>query len=191
MLQLMNSDRLRIWKSDLVSSSLSIAKGDNALLSTWNSCLDESCDEETTQQLTEKVRKDIFDDVVERYFKTGAGQFLHDFRRDYQIKRTEVHRKRVIEKAKKEDSKKSKVTIQQIKEDTSLGKVVTHKQLQALCTKDPKVFENRLYSKTEIASFFSAYGIPFRRSFSKARLNEVVIAEILKQNCIPNAESLN
>ena len=62
--------------------------------------LDESCDEETAQQLTDKVRKEIFDDVVERYFKMGAGQFLRDFQRDYQIKRTEAHRKRVAEKNK-------------------------------------------------------------------------------------------
>ena len=189
-IQLMNSERLKLCKSNLVSSAMNIAQADNRLLETWNGCLSVSCDEDTTQALTADLRKDIFDNVVERYFKMGAGQFLRDFRRDNQIQRTEAHRKRVADKAKKDDAKKSKITIQEVKEDKSEGKVVTHKQLQALCTKHPKVFESRLYSKNELAPFFAAYGIIFRSSFTKARLNEILIAEIMKHDFIPNIPAL-
>lgn len=189
-IQLMNSERLKLCKSNLVSSAMNIAQADNRLLETWNGCLSVSCDEDTTQALTVDLRKDIFDNVVERYFKMGAGQFLRDFRRDNQIQRTEAHRKRVADKAKKDDAKKSKITIQEVKEDKSEGKVVTHKQLQALCTKHPKVFESRLYTKNELAPFFAAYGIIFRSSFTKARLNEILTAEIMKHNFIPNIPAL-
>jgi len=128
----MNSERLKLCKSNLVSSAMDITEADSRLLETWNSCLSVSCDEDTTLALTPDLRKDLFDDVVERYFKMGAGQFLRDFRRDNQIRRTEAHRKRMAEKAKKDDAKKSKITIQELKEDKSEGKVVTHKQLLAL-----------------------------------------------------------
>ena len=40
---------------------------------------------------------------------------------------------------------------------------VTYEQLQALCTKHPKVLESRLYSKNELAPFFTAQ----RRGASK------------------------
>ena len=110
-IQLMNSERLKLCKSNLVSSAMDTAQADSRLLETWNSCLSVSCDEDTAQTLTADLRKDIFDDVVERYFKMGAGQFLRDFRRENQIQRTEAHRKRVAEKAKKDDAKKSKITI--------------------------------------------------------------------------------
>ena len=101
-IQLMNSKRIKLCKSNLVSSAMDIAQADSRLLETWNSCLSVSCDEDTTQALTADLRKDIYDDVVERYFKMGADQFLRDFRRDNQIQRTEAHRKRVAEKAKKD-----------------------------------------------------------------------------------------
>jgi len=38
------------------------------------------------------------------------------------------HRKRMAEKVKRDDAKKSKITNQEVKEDKSEGKVVTHKQ---------------------------------------------------------------
>ena len=189
-IQLMNSERLKLCKSNLVSSAINIVQDDTRLLETWNSSISALCDEDTTQALTADLRKDIFHDVVERYFKMGAGQFLRDFRRDNQIQRTEAHRKRVAEKAKKDDAKKSKITIQEVKEDRSEGKVVTHKQLQALCTKHPKVFESRLYTKNELAPFFAAYGIIFRSSSTKARLNDILIAEIMKHDFIPNVQAL-
>ena len=46
---------------------------------------------------------------------------------------------------------------EKFKEDRSEGKAVTYEQLQALCTKHPKVLESRLYSKNELAPFFAAY----------------------------------
>ena len=47
---------------------------------------------------------DIYKDVVTRYLKMGAGQFLRDFRRDYHIKKSLAHRKSLM--LKKEKAKK-------------------------------------------------------------------------------------
>jgi len=190
-IQLMNSERLKLCKSNLVSSAMDITQADSRLFKTWRSCLSVSCNENTTLALTPDLRNDIFDDVVERYFRMGAGQFLCDFRRDNQIRCTEAHRKRMAEKVKKDDAKKSKITNQEVKEDQSKGKVVTQKQQKALCTKHLKAFESRLYSKNELAPFFAAYGVIFRSSFTKANLNEILIAEIMKHEFIPNIQALS
>ena len=63
----------------------------------------------------------------------GAGQFLCAFSFDKQIQ--SKHTKWVTEKGKKDNGKKTKITIQEVREDRLEGKVVTLKQLQALCTK--------------------------------------------------------
>jgi hypothetical protein len=36
---------------------------------------------------------EIYCDVITRYLKMGAGQFLRDFRRDYHLKKSLAHRK--------------------------------------------------------------------------------------------------
>ena len=91
-IQLMNSERLKLCKSNLVSSAIDITQADSRLFESRKSCRSVSCDENTTLALTPDLRNDIFYDVVERYFKVGAGQFLCDFRRDNQIQRTEAQK---------------------------------------------------------------------------------------------------
>ena len=48
--------------------------------------------------------KQIYKDVIERYIKMGANQFLRDFRRDFQIKKSTAHRKAVMQIKKGESS---------------------------------------------------------------------------------------
>ena len=79
----MISERLKLW--NLISSVINIVQDDTRLLETWKSSLGVSCDEDTTQALTADLKKAILDDVLERYFKMGTGQFLHDFTCDNQI----------------------------------------------------------------------------------------------------------
>ena len=93
---------------------MNIAQDDSRLLETWKSSLGVSCDEDTTQTLTADLKKAILDDVVDIYFKMGAGQFLGDFRCDNQIQWAEAHGKRVAEKANKDDAKKSKITTREV-----------------------------------------------------------------------------
>ena len=41
---------------------------------------------------------EIYSDVITRYLKMGAGQFLQDFRRDYHLKKSVAHRKSLMSK---------------------------------------------------------------------------------------------
>ena len=77
----------------------------------------------------------MYQEVVERYFRMGAGQFLRDFRRDFQIKKSLAHRKEVLEKKKKAEENKMKVHLPEIEQDRSTGKKMSHVRLLALVNK--------------------------------------------------------
>ena len=53
----------------------------------------------------------MYDEIVGRYMKMGAGQFLRDFRRDYHIKKSLAHRKAVRQRKDKADEKRMKVQL--------------------------------------------------------------------------------
>ena len=80
------------------------------------------------------------------------------------VKKTEAHRKRVAEKAKKKEMESTKITISSIQEDRSDGKAVSHAQLVALVRKNPNVFETTAYSENEQSGFCQMYGVTYRKS---------------------------
>ena len=74
----------------------------------------------------------IYEDVVIRYFKLGAGQFLRDFRRDFHLKKAMAHRKAVLEKKMRAEQKSRKVEISDLENDRSSNKSTSHLRLVAL-----------------------------------------------------------
>ena len=93
----MNHAHLNLLKGDLVSDSLTSVQKDKELYSQW--C--ELCDElksDLTQNEVQKVTQ--FNDFVnelykletQKYFKMGAGQYLQDFKCDFEWKKSEAHR---------------------------------------------------------------------------------------------------
>ena len=107
----------------------------------------------------QKVLELLFHCVVERYLNTGCGQYLRDFRRDYNIQKTEAHRKRVVERKATKEKKDEKVKMESITSDRSQNKEYLHRFLLALVSKRPTVFNTTLYSKSEIKILFQAYGM--------------------------------
>ena len=90
-----------------------------------------------------------------------------------EIRRTEAHRTqmiRTITKTKEVNKKRPKVAIDRIKNDQSASRVVSHKQLQSLCSRDDKIFKSDLYIEEEITTLFSTYGVVYRSSFNKSKL---------------------
>ena len=52
----------------------------------------------------------------------GAGQFLRDFRKEYQLKKSLAHRKAILQRAEKGKKKKMKLHITQIEKENRNGK---------------------------------------------------------------------
>ena len=79
--------------------------------------------------------------------KMGAGQFLRDFRKDYHVRKSLAHRKAITQKKEKANEKRMKVHLQQIEQDRTPGKKVSHIRLLSLVNELKECGLARLYSK--------------------------------------------
>ena len=80
----------------------------------------------------------------------GAGQFLRDFRKEYQLKKSLAHRKAVLQRAEKAKRKKMKLHIPQIEQDKSNSKQLSHLKLCSLVNEVKTEGVKALYSKKEL-----------------------------------------
>lgn len=127
-IKLLNHARLHKLKGDLLSDSLQSIQQDAKLRNQWQQLCD-PCRLDITQN--DEQKKLAFDKCVtelyklgtEKYFKMGAGQYLRDFRRDFQWKKKEAHRKKVLMRSHKKALLTDKVQMDSIKSDSSTNKV--------------------------------------------------------------------
>ena len=71
--------------------------------------------------------------------KMGVGGIFKEFRRDFKLQKTEAHRKKVVEK-KKKDLVSSKVTVESVKKDTSVNKGNSHRRLMTMLDQQESIF---------------------------------------------------
>ncbi len=116
----------------------------------------------------------------------GVGEFLREFRRDSKLQKTEAHRKKVVEKKKKNDLFCSKITIQSIKEDNTPNKQISHNRLQIMVREQQSIFQSTVYLKSEIQLLCNAYGVTFRKNYSKSRLLDKLVPIIKESNVLPH-----
>lgn len=127
----------------------------------------------------------LYEDVTVRYFKLGAGQFLRDFRREFQLKKAMAHRKAVLARKKKTEEKKMKIEINDIKDDRSPLKRSSHVRLLALAVQMKERGLMRLYKKKELEQLCVAYGIRCMAKWNKYRLAKEVFENITTCSEIP------
>ncbi|XP_028517088.1 uncharacterized protein LOC114575773 [Exaiptasia diaphana] len=85
--------------------------------------------------------------------------------------------KRVQEKKIVKERRNEKVAIASIKDDTSINRQDSHNKLLAMVTKSTDIFETT-YTKKEIELLFQAYGLKYCNSWTKTRLNPVLVDAI-------------
>ena len=93
---------------------------------------------------------EIYDEVITRHMKMGAGQLLRDFRKDYHVRKSLAHRKAVTQRKKTANEKKRKVHLRQIERDRTPGKKVSHIRLLSLVNELKEYGLAHLYSKKEL-----------------------------------------
>jgi hypothetical protein len=128
---------------------------------------------------------EIYNDVITRYLKMGAGQFLQDFRRDYHLKKSLALRKSLMLRKEKARKNKMKVHMAQIEQDRSLRKRSSHIRLLALVN-DVKEEICSLYKKNELQHLCNAYKVRFLTTWNKAKLAKALVQAIPTFDHIPH-----
>ena len=114
--------------------------------------------------------KEIFKEVITRYFRMGAGQFLRDFRRDYHLKMSLAHRKSLMVRKEKARRREMKVKLVHISHDKSPRKKVSHTKLLALVDELKVDGLVSLYRKEELKVLCNAYACRFLSKWNKRQL---------------------
>ena len=127
----------------------------------------------------------IFEEVIQRYLRLGSGQFLNDFRRDYNLKKTLAHRKAVLARKEKDQERQMKVHIKAIEEDRSPSKRSSHLRLVALINQIHEKGRIRLYTKEELKQLCGAYDVHIKAKWNKSQLVKELTSKIIECTEIP------
>lgn len=167
---------MAVHQENLVENGLATIFANSQLLEKWKvmfsatDCLGPAAD-------VDNLVVKLFKDVVTHHVKMGIGEFMRDFRRDFQLHKTEAHHKKVAER-KKKDLVSSKVTIASINEDSSANKQSSHQPLQVMLVQQEKIVQSTVYTKSEVGMICKAYGVSFRQSDTKTKLSEKLVEKI-------------
>ena len=127
---------------------------------------------------------EIFNDVITRYMKMGAGQFLKDFRRDYHVKKSLALRKSLFIRKEKARKRQMKVHLPLIEQDRSPRKRSSHIRLLALVN-EVKGDISTLYTKAELQHLCNAYKVRCSTTWNKAKLAKALVQAIPAYDHIP------
>jgi hypothetical protein len=130
--------------------------------------------------------RELFVEIVTRYMKMGAGQFLREFRRDYRVQKSLAHRKAVLQRKEKAKERKMKVILKHIEQDKSAGKRLSHVRLLALVNEIGGTGLMRLYTKKELCMLCDAYDIDYASSWNKGRLSKSLAEKIAQCESMPH-----
>lgn len=79
---------LNTQKGEIISMAIAAMKCDKVLKERWLKLFDEIESEE--QKVAVMI---LYDKVIDKYFQMGAGQYIRDFKRDYNVTKSQAHRK--------------------------------------------------------------------------------------------------
>ena len=180
---LLNMAKLEQFKSNILAKTTNELKQSNNLRSKW---LDLFPTDTATVTL-----HNIYEDIIEHYMNMAGAQFLRNFRRDMQLKKTEAHRKKVLLKTKKQELKGGKVDIDTILNDNSNMRETLHILLKAMIAKLPGIFKSKVYKKDELKMLLDLYGIVYNSSSNKNTLAEALEKAIHELPGFPQRVSAN
>ncbi|KXJ28667.1 hypothetical protein AC249_AIPGENE19458 [Exaiptasia diaphana] len=154
MVEYVNEQRLMQFKEHIIDNALTSMKDSKKLKDKWLECFPYKIGVSNKGAILK-----IFKMVVEKYVHMGADQFLRDFRRAHRIKRTAEHRKKVLERQKPREVKTAVCTIDDMKADTSPGKVTSHHKIINFVEKFGEAEFVKAYKRTELVTLSKAYGV--------------------------------
>ena len=95
---------MAIHGDDLVEHVLSSMNNNDKMKDKWHPLFASDClvpDMIPSQDEADRLVLQLFEDIVAGYVKMGVAEFLRQFRRDSKLQKTKAHRKKVVEKKKK------------------------------------------------------------------------------------------
>ena len=123
--------------------------------------------------------------------KVGAGQFLRNFRRDYNLKKSLAHRKAVLQRKEKANEKRMKIHMEEISEDRSSGKRNSHVRLLSLVNALTHKGLTCLYTKSKLQRLCSVYDVHNLTRWNKEKLTSELALAISHSENMPSHQVMS
>ena len=121
----------------------------------------------------------------------SVSQFLRDFRKDYQSKKSLAHRKAVLQEKQKADTKRIKVHIPQIEQDKSRNKQLSHLRFRALLANIKAEGLKGMYSRKELQQLCDAYNVQILSRWNKTKIASDLAEAVLGHESMPSPQVLS
>lgn len=138
---------------------------DESLLNAFNS--------QFSTQISQEEAKTLQNEFISKYSMMSLCQLRKSYLKDMKSQKTEAHRKQIKmrEKSGRTGGKLSLFNFTSIKEDTSVGKMISHRRLQSEILKSED-FLSSTFTKAELEKLCLACKCPFDKKLSKKSTSE-------------------
>ncbi|KAL9975411.1 hypothetical protein ACROYT_G012571 [Oculina patagonica] len=156
-------------KADYAANVTLAIQSDETLATVWKAAFKDI--EEDKEVLVDE----LLSGVVSRYMNMATCQFLRDFRRAYNLKKTAEHRKRVLQRRQVAAQCNEHAKFADIMADRSTGKQISHNHLHSFIQKHGVAGVKRVYNKDQLGKLCRAYGIRVITSHNKQQLSQSLV----------------
>ena len=131
----------------------------------------------SVSSLSQKIILEIYKDITTCVFRIGAGQFLHDFRRDYHIQKFLAHRKALLIKKEKLRERQMNVHLSDISKARNPRKKISHARLLSLAEDVKSDGLASLYNKNELQILCKGYAVACLSTENDGKVASALVAQ--------------
>lgn len=108
----------------------------------------------------------------------ASAQFLKDFRRAYQVKKSSEHREKVLQRQQIAAVGKESLAFVEIVSDNSPGKKSSHCRLKVFAQKHGPMGLVKIYKKDQLSKLSNAYGVSMRSTLNQRQMADRLLEAI-------------
>ena len=132
-------------------------------------------DSDNSDSLTSLLSK-----IVTKFFMCRTKQFIKSLKNNMDVEKAKAHRKKIQQKSEKVQLKKSKWSVEDMKQDNSEGKQVSHNIILGNLAKNPDYFN--VYTIAKLRILLQAYSVTSKKSFKKDQLVQLLKQKLSSPN---------
>ncbi|XP_078384429.1 uncharacterized protein LOC144666877 [Oculina patagonica] len=178
--ELLNQQRLQEEMEKMVETAMRELARDGTIKVNWRRCFVTRDAEGNTDLLETMLGNLLF-----YYLNMGTSQFLRDFRRAHQVKKSVELRKRVLQRQERTKERTDKLPFEEIVKDRSNRKHVSHGRLAGFIEKHKDAGLGRAYLKSKLILLCEAYNVQVSSRSTKLEIARKLAEAVRLNTYIP------
>ena len=180
-----NESNLNLHGKNFYSFIQTEVQNNSELFAKWEQIFENICitDIESQPSPSSDVLRSLHCEIIAKYIMMSSSQFRRDYLRKMKVNKEEAHRKQIHMKGKETKSQKtlSKWGIEEIMNDESTNRMVSHRRMQSELEADAN-YLSPTYKKDHLLLLCKAYGVIVKKSATKDIICDILRPQIMKMD---------